>query len=151
MHVSGNNVFLQVKRLTESAELPKYLTDGSAGMDLVADILEPLFIWPSRIVIVPTGLAVGVPKGCEGQIRSRSGLACKYGITVVNSPGTIDSDYRGEIKVGLINLSQIRFTVEPGMRIAQLVIMPIPLVSVEEVCNLDETYRNDGGFGHTGA
>ena len=151
MSIVGNGISLQVKKLTSNAELPRYATPGSSGMDLVADILEPLFIWPVRIAVVPTGLAVGIPQGYEGQIRPRSGLACKYGITVVNSPGTIDSDYRGEIKVGLINLSQIRFTVEPGMRIAQLVIMPIPLVSVEEVCNLDETYRNDGGFGHTGA
>ncbi len=130
--------------------LPEYATAQSAGMDLRANISESIILQPLERRLIPTGLYIALPKGCEAQVRPRSGLALKHGITVLNSPGTIDSDYRGEVMVLLVNLSQEAFTVNDGERIAQLVVArheQAELVSVEA---LDETARGAGGYGHTG-
>ena len=139
-----------IKKLFKNIPLPKYETNGSSGMDLAAYIENEIEIAPGKSAIISTGLAVSIPKDFEIQIRPRSGLAIKKGITVLNTPGTIDSDYRGEIKVVLINLSEDKFTVKNGERIAQMVICPIEQVSVEEVEELPETGRGTGGFGSTG-
>jgi dUTP pyrophosphatase len=146
------SVGLRVRRLSDRASVPAYQTAGSAGLDLAA-CLEPgveVVVAPGAIVVVPTGLAVAIPDGFEGQVRPRSGLATRHGVTVVNAPGTIDSDYRGELRVALVNLGQAEFVVEHGMRIAQLVIAPVQRVLVEVVNALDETARGAGGFGSTG-
>ena len=131
-------------------ELPSYETILSAGMDIKANISEAVTLNPLERVIIKTGLFISLPKGLEAQVRPRSGLAAKKGITVLNSPGTIDADYRGEIGVILINLSQDRFTINNGERIAQLVIAKHEQVKWKEVTILDETDRGDGGFGSTG-
>ena len=130
--------------------LPTYATSGSAGMDLKANTLETVSIKPMERFMVPTGLYIELPEGYEAQIRPRSGLACKYGITVANSPGTIDADYRGEIKVCLINLSDTPFVLHPGERIAQMVVSKHENVEWDEVLFLSETERGEGAFGHTG-
>ena len=130
--------------------LPSYHSEAAAGLDLPAAISAPLLIEPGQVVLVPTGFAFAIPPGFEGQIRPRSGLAIKHGITLPNTPGTIDADYRGEIKVGLINLSHQPFTVTRGMRIAQMVIAPVVRVSLAVVQSLGATERGGGGFGHTG-
>lgn len=130
--------------------LPTYETEGSAGLDLRADISEPLEIPPLGRFRVPTGIRVAIPAGHEAQVRPRSGLAARHGITCLNSPGTIDSDYRGEVQVLLVNLSGEPFTVERGDRIAQLVVAPVCRASLCEVDRLEETTRGCGGFGHTG-
>lgn len=131
-------------------ELPEYKTEGSAGFDFRANIEEPLFIFPMERVLIPTGLFFEVPSGYELQVRPRSGLAIKNGVTVLNTPGTVDADYRGEICVILINLSDKPFTLEPGDRIAQGVINKIEQVELNSVIELSETERGAGGFGHTG-
>ncbi len=131
-------------------ELPAYATESSAGMDLRADIAEPLEIKPLQRAMVPTGIFIALPKGTEAQVRPRSGLAAKYGVTVLNSPGTIDADYRGEVKVILVNLSDTVFIVNPGDRIAQMVIARYEKVEWEACDSLDETSRGEGGFGSTG-
>jgi dUTP pyrophosphatase len=145
---------LQVKRLAHGADLPlpSYQSEGAAGLDLQAAVAAdaPVTIGPGHRAMVPTGLTVALPPGTEGQVRPRSGLALRHGITVLNSPGTIDADYRGEIQVILVNLGQIPFTVTRGMRIAQLVIGPAIQVTVSEITNLDETTRGVAGFGSTG-
>jgi dUTP pyrophosphatase len=130
--------------------LPQYATAGSAGADLAAAISEPLAIGAGEVHLVPCGFSIAIPEGFEGQIRPRSGLASKHGVTVLNAPGTIDSDYRGEVKVLLINHGQVPFTVTPGMRIAQMVVAPVTRVEWEEAAELPETARNTGGFGHSG-
>ncbi len=130
--------------------LPEYATPGSAGMDLKANIDEPFVLKPLERQIVPTGLFIALPDGYSADIQPRSGLAAKYGVTVANSPGLCDPDYRGEIKVILINLSNENFVVNPGERIAQLVIRHFEKVEWNEVATLDETERGEGGFGHTG-
>ena len=130
--------------------LPAYETLLSAGMDLRADINEPISIAPGERVLVPTGLYIALPEGYEAQIRPRSGLAFKHGITVLNSPGTIDADYRGEIKVLLINLSNETFEIHDSERIAQMVVAPFAKVEWEQTDTLDTTQRGEGGFGHTG-
>ena len=140
-----------IKRLSKEVTLPKYETSGSSGMDVSAYVQANIEIDPGNIAIIPTGIALSVPEGFEVQIRPRSGLAAKEKITVLNTPGTIDSDYRGEIKVILINLSHKKFKVEKGLRIAQMVICPIIKAQLEEVENLDYTKRGKGGFGSTGA
>ena len=140
-----------IKRLSKKVSLPKYETEGSSGMDLSANIESFINIDPGKKEIIPTGISVSVPKGFEIQIRPRSGLAVKHNITVLNTPGTIDSDYRGELKVILINLGQKKFKVEKGFRIAQMVLCPITKIEFEEVDNLDNTDRGKGGFGSTGA
>mgnify|MGYP001374269146 CR=1 FL=1 len=140
-----------IKRLSKEASLPKYETSGSSGMDLAANIETDVIINPGKTAIIPTGLALSIPKGFEVQIRPRSGLAAKQKISVLNSPGTIDADYRGEIKVILINLGQELFKVEKGLRIAQMVVCPIVQATLKEVSDLSETERGKGGFGSTGA
>ena len=139
-----------IKRLNKKAKIPKFETSGSSGMDLSACIEDPIEIKPGNKALIPTGLAIAVPKGYEAQIRPRSGLAIKKGISVLNTPGTIDSDYRGELKVILINLGNERFTVENDSRIAQMVICPVVNIQFEEVKELSETTRGQGGFGSTG-
>ena len=139
-----------IKRLSKKVSLPKYETSGSSGMDLAANIDTNISIDPGKSAIIPTGLALSIPKGFEVQIRPRSGLAAKQKISVLNTPGTIDADYRGEIKVILINLGQEPFKVERGLRIAQMVVCPIVQAQLKEVDDLSETERGKGGFGSTG-
>ena len=139
-----------IKRLSKEVPLPKYETSGSSGMDLAANINANIDINPGKTAIIPTGLALSIPKGFEVQIRPRSGLAAKQKISVLNTPGTIDADYRGEIKVILINLGQETFKVEKGLRIAQMVVCPVVQAQLKEVDDLSETERGKGGFGSTG-
>ena len=139
-----------IKRLSKDVALPKYETEGSSGLDLAANIDNQIEILPGKSAIIPTGLAVAVPKSFEIQIRPRSGLAAKSQISVLNTPGTIDSDYRGELKVILINLSDKIFVVEKGLRIAQMVLCPVVKVTLKEVTELENTERGSGGFGSTG-
>jgi dUTP pyrophosphatase len=126
------------------------MTGESAGFDVAAAVAGPVVLQPMEIRLIPCGFAMAIPPGYEAQVRPRSGLATKHGITMINTPGTIDSDYRGEVHVPLINLGQSPFTVERGMRIAQMLVLPVPPVNIEEVDELDETTRGTGGFGHTG-
>ncbi len=130
--------------------LPKYETDGSSGLDLAAYTDKQIKILPGKSEIISTGLAVAIPKNFEIQIRPRSGLAAKSQISVLNTPGTIDADYRGELKVILINLSDKVFVVEKGLRIAQMVLCPVVKATLKEVTNLENTERGSGGFGSTG-
>nr|WP_321466227.1 dUTP diphosphatase [uncultured Desulfobulbus sp.] len=130
--------------------LPSYETELAAGMDICAALTAPLSLEPGDIGLVPTGLAVAIPQGFEIQVRPRSGLAVKHGITVVNAPGTIDADYRGEVKVGLINLGKKSYTLNRGDRVAQLVLAPVARGEWRLVSELDATLRGSGGFGHTG-
>ncbi len=139
-----------IKRLAKEVSLPKYETDGSSGLDLAANIDQNIEIEPGKCVIIPTGLAVSIPANFEIQIRPRSGLAAKNQISVLNTPGTIDADYRGEIKVILINLGSKSFIVKKGLRIAQMVLCPIVRAKLKEVETLEETHRGAGGFGSTG-
>lgn len=145
------------KRLDPNATLPAYQSAGAAGLDLSACLPQSnpteqptLTIEPGRIAVVPCGFAMAIPRGHEGQVRPRSGLATKHGLTLPNAPGTIDSDYRGEVKVPLINLGQQPYTITQGQRIAQLVIAPVTQSVVVEVSELDDTARGTGGFGSTG-
>jgi dUTP pyrophosphatase len=126
------------------------MTEHAAGFDLSAAVGRPLKMKPGEIALIPCGFSMAVPHGYEAQVRPRSGLASKFGVTMVNAPGTIDSDYRGEVHVPLINLGSQTFLVERGMRIAQMLIVPVPKVMIVEVSNLDQTKRGKGGFGHTG-
>ena len=142
---------IQVLSHGEGLELPRYQTSGSAGMDLRAAVESTQVIDPGLRMAIPTGLKIAIPGGHEAQIRPRSGLAIKKGLTVVNAPGTIDSDYRGEVGVLLINLGQEPVEITRGMRIAQLVIAPVIQVQLESVASLDETQRGAGGFGSTGS
>ena len=139
-----------IKRLSKTVSMPKYETIGSSGMDLAADIEEKIEIKPGETKIIPTGLSVSIPQEFEIQIRPRSGLAVKHQLSVLNTPGTIDADYRGEIKVILINLGKKSFVVEKGSRIAQMVLCPIIKAKIIEVETLDDTTRGSGGFGSTG-
>ena len=139
-----------IKRLSKEITLPKYETDGSSGLDLAACIDKNIEIKPGKSEIIPTGLAVAIPKNFEIQIRPRSGLAAKNQISVLNTPGTIDADYRGEIKVILINLSDKSFIIQKGLRIAQMVLCPIVKAELKEVETLGNTERGSGGFGSTG-
>lgn len=134
----------------QNLPLPGYETSGSAGMDVCAAIDNQVVIAPGEIVLIPTGLAMAIPQGFEIQVRPRSGLAIKHGVTIVNSPGTIDSDYRGEVKIGLINLGRDSFTIQRGDRIAQLVLAPVARACWQLTDQLDDTGRGAGGFGHTG-
>jgi dUTP pyrophosphatase len=145
---------LHVVRLPHGADLPlpAYQSEGAAGLDLVAAVAAeaPVVIGPGQRALIPTGLAVALPAGTEGQVRPRSGLAARHGVTVLNSPGTIDADYRGEIQVILANLGPDSFTVARGMRIAQLIIAPVLHVIIREIGSLNETTRGVEGFGSTG-
>lgn len=142
---------LNVKIVNKSNhQLPSYATVSSAGMDLKANTLEPIVLKPMERYLFPTGIYIQLPEGYEAQIRPRSGLAAKYGITVTNAPGTVDADYTGEVKVSLINLSNDTFVVQPGERIAQMVIARYEKITWNEVAELDVTERGAGGFGSTG-
>ncbi len=134
----------------EDIALPTYQSEHAAAMDLHAAVTQPVVIQPGKIEKIPAGFSMAVPVGYEAQIRPRSGLASKFGITLPNSPGTIDADYRGPIIVALINLGQEPFEITRGMRIAQMMVTPVPRVAWEEVADLGETARGAGGFGHTG-
>ncbi len=148
----SKNVSVSITQLPhfEGLNMPKYATDLSAGVDLEAAITAPVTLKPGERTLIETGLAIALPEGFEAQIRPRSGLAFKNGVTVLNSPGTIDADYRGEVKVILANLGTENFTIERGMRIAQMVVAPYSRVSWNVVEALDETARGAGGFGSTG-
>jgi dUTP pyrophosphatase len=145
---------LQVRRVRpdqpDPLPLPRYETALAAGMDLRADIAGERFLRPLERTVVPTGLAIAIPPGYEGQVRPRSGLALKHGVTLLNAPGTIDADYRGEVQVILVNLSQDSFTLRRGDRIAQLIVAPVTAVELQEVAVLEDTPRGEGGFGSTG-
>jgi dUTP pyrophosphatase len=144
-------VTLKVKRLPHCHDLPRYATAGSAGLDLTAGIDRPVVIEPGKRTRIPTGLIIEVPPGYEGQVRPRSGLAYKAGVSLTNCVGTIDSDYRGELQVLLINHGSEPYTIEPGERIAQLMVVPVPRVEVVQVDELsDSEERGEGGFGSTG-
>ena len=149
---NNSPVTVQIKPLPHATglALPSYATPQSAGMDLMAAIDAPMTIAPLERAMVPTGLTMALPDGYEAQVRPRSGLAAKNGVTVLNTPGTVDADYRGEVKVILINLSNEPFTIERGMRIAQMIIAPYTQATIEQVDELSETTRGAGGFGSTG-
>src|ERR1035437_746247 len=147
------NINIKIKRISEEyndVPLPEYATEGSAGMDIRAAIKEPLIIKIGEVVIVPTNLSIEIPPGYEIQVRPRSGLAAKYGIGILNSPGTVDSDYRGEIKIILINFGKEDFTIQKSERIAQLIISNVVRADLSEENSLNESKRGSGGFGHTG-
>lgn len=142
---------LRIRRLDPAGVLPAYQTEGSAGLDIAACLPGgEVTLQPGDIKVIPTGVAVAIPVGFEGQIRARSGLATRHGICVPNAPGTIDSDYRGELRIGLINLGREPFAITHGMRICQMVISPVAHAAVVEVDELDPTVRGTGGFGSTG-
>ena len=141
---------IQIKKLSNSVSIPKYETPGSSGMDIAAHITNNIIINPGEKALVPTGFSIAIPKGYEVQIRPRSGLAAKKNITVLNTPGTIDADYRGEIKVILINFGKEKFIIKNGDRIAQMVVAPVVQADLEEVKELSGTERGSGGFGSTG-
>ena len=142
----------QIKRLEGNTDtpLPAYQSEHAAGMDVYAHLTESVTIQPGKIFLCPTGFAIAVPEGYEAQLRARSGLACKFGVTLPNAIGTIDADYRGEVKVALINLGENDFVVEPGMRVCQMIIKEVPKCVWQEVDELSDTVRGAGGFGHTG-
>ena len=142
---------MKVKVINKSRwDLPKYATECAAGVDLRADLAEPVTLAPLQRAMIPTGLYMEIPAGCEGQVRPRSGLAAKHGVTVLNTPGTIDADYRGEIRVILVNLSDTPFEIVPGERIAQMVFARHEVAEWEVVESLDASERGAGGFGSTG-
>lgn len=145
-------IIVSVRRIpgNEDIPLPEYATPGSAGLDLRAAVDSDVVLLPGERKLIPTGLSLAIPEGYEGQVRPRSGLALKHGISMANTPGTIDSDYRGPVQVIMINLGDEPFVVRRGDRIAQLVICPVAHARLVEVESLPETARNDGGFGHTG-
>ncbi len=149
---SPARVAVTVKRLphAEGLDLPQYATEQSAGVDLRAAVGEPVTLNPGERRLIPTGLAIALPSDFEAQVRPRSGLALKHGVTVLNSPGTIDADYRGEIGVILVNLGQEPFTIERGERIAQMVVAPVRQLAWSEASDLEESARGAGGFGSTG-
>jgi len=145
-------VKVQIRRMRHgkaAVPLPRYMTGGSAGMDLAAAVEGEVVLAPMERTLVPAGFALALPPGYEAQIRPRSGLALNQGVTLVNSPGTIDSDYRGEVQLAMINLGTEPVTIRPGDRIAQMVVQPVPRVSLEEVEELPASARDAGGFGHT--
>jgi len=148
-----NEVSIKFKRLSnefDNIPLPSYATEGSSGMDIRAVLKNPLFLKPNEMELIPTNISVEIPIGFELQVRPRSGLAAKHGIGILNSPGTIDSDYRGEIKIIMMNFGKDEFIIQPGDRIAQLVVSKIYKAKIEESEKLKTSNRGDGGFGHTG-
>jgi dUTP pyrophosphatase len=149
---SQSPITVKIKRLPhgEGVPLPTRMTEHAAGFDLHAAVAGPVVIQPGEIKLIPCGFAMAIPHGHEAQVRPRSGLATKHGIGMPNSPGTIDSDYRGEVHVPLINFGKAPFTVDRGTRIAQMLVLPVPPVELAIVDELDETERGGGGFGHTG-
>lgn len=151
---AGALVEIAVKRVRPGyadLPLPRYMTRGAAGMDLYAAVDEPVVLRPGSRALVPTGIAIALPQGYEAQVRPRSGLALRSGVTLLNSPGTVDSDYRGEVMVLMINLGEREQSLQRGDRIAQLVVAPVSRATVSEVDDLETTVRGAGGFGHTGA
>ena len=146
----GNEIKVKIILCRPQAQLPRYMTEQAAGMDLYAVLEADLVLPPGRRVMVPTGIAIALPKGYEAQVRPRSGLAVKHGVTLVNSPGTIDADYRGEISVIIINHGENDFIIEDGDRIAQMIVAPVSRCNWNLVDNLEESKRGSGGFGHTG-
>ncbi|MBU3683376.1 MAG: dUTP diphosphatase [Phycisphaerales bacterium] len=148
--MQGTPVDVRFKRLRAGAQVPAYQSEHAAGLDLHACLGAPLTLAPGDIALVPCGFAMAIPHGFEAQVRPRSGLATKHGIGMPNAPGTVDSDYRGEMMVPLVNLGRAPFTVEHGMRVAQMVIAPVARAAVREVDELDGTARGHGGFGSTG-
>jgi len=145
-------ITVKIKRLEHGRDvpLPVRMTEHAAGFDLYAAVSHNMTLQPGEIRLIPCGFAMALPAGYEAQVRPRSGLASRHGITLINTPGTIDADYRGEVQVPMINLGKQPFIVERGMRIAQMVVMPVPAVKLVEVDDLDKTSRGKGGFGHTG-
>jgi dUTP pyrophosphatase len=144
-------ITVKIKKLTQTdVKMPIRMTEHAAGFDLHAAVKGPTKLAPGAIELIPCGFSMALPQGYEAQVRPRSGLASKHGITLINTPGTIDSDYRGQVQVPLINLGRNEFVVERNMRIAQMVIMPVPKVELVEVAELDDTRRGERGFGHTG-
>lgn len=148
--MTAADLAIRIMRLNNLADLPHYQTRHAAGMDLHAAIAEPVILNPGDIRLIACGFAMAVPVGYEAQVRPRSGLATKFGISMPNAPGTIDADYRGEVKVPLIHLGREPFSVEPNMRIAQMVIAPVARCAIEQVESLDDTARGSNGFGSTG-
>ena len=153
MGVTTSPVRIEVTRLPEAADLPlpSRATPGAAGYDLCAAVRQDLVLAPGDRTLVPTGFCIAIPAGYEGQVRPRSGLALSHGILLPNAPGTIDSDYRGELKIILLNAGEKPYVIQRGERIAQLVIAPVAMAEFVEVDQLDATHRGDGGFGHTGS
>jgi dUTP pyrophosphatase len=148
--MSGDAVTIEITRVGSGcADLPRYMTDGAVGMDLAAAIDAPLTLRSLERARVPCGFAIAIPRGYEGQIRPRSGAAWKHGLSIPNAPGTIDPDYRGEVAVLLVNLGHDPIVIEPGQRIAQLVVCPVAKARLVEVAGLEVTERGEGGFGHT--
>lgn len=147
---SSPNVTIKVKRLRPSAKTPAYQSAHAAGMDLVADLSAAVLIAPRERRPIPTGIALEIPPGYEGQVRPRSGRALSDGLTLINTPGTIDADFRGEVKVLIVNLGERPIEIHPGDRIAQLIIAPVVRAEIVEVDDLSDTARGSGGFGHTG-
>jgi dUTP pyrophosphatase len=147
-----SDVILRLEQLPHARDLPvpRYMTEQAAGMDLCAAVTDPVTMAPGGYARIPTGLRIAVPRGFEGQVRPRSGLAARHGVTVLNAPGTVDTDYRGEVCVVLINHGREPFTITRGERIAQLLISPVAHAEIEVVDSLDTTARGAGGFGHTG-
>ena len=141
---------IKFKRLTATAKIPQYQTAHAAGMDLVADVSGIILVSPGERRAIPTGLTIEIPPGYEGQVRPRSGRAINEGLTMINSPGTIDADYRGEVKVLIVNLGDRTIEIKPGDRIAQLIIAPVVRAEIEEAAELADSKRGSGGFGHTG-
>ncbi len=144
-----NNPVVQIKKLNPDARVPKYMTLLAAGMDIFADLSAPVLLLPGERCLIPTGIAMAIPVGFEVQVRPRSGLAIKHGVTLVNTPGTIDADYRGEIQIIVINHGSETFQINAGDRIAQLVVAPVVQAALVEVTDLDQTDRGARGFGHT--
>lgn len=148
-----DSIKIKIKRISDEFSeipLPSYATEGSSGMDIRAALKEPETLKPGEVKLIPTNLSVEIPIGYEIQVRPRSGLAAKYGIGVLNSPGTIDSDYRGEVKIILFNFGKDPFEIKSGERIAQIILSKVYKAEIEESSNLKETKRGEGGFGHTG-
>ena len=146
----GDEIEVKISRCRPQARLPRYMTEQAAGMDLYVVLDDDVVLAPGQRVMVPTGIAIALPSGFEAQVRPRSGLAVKYGVTLVNSPGTIDADYRGEISVIIINHGEIDFIIKDGERIAQMIVAPVSRCNWNLVENLEISERGDGGFGHTG-
>jgi dUTP pyrophosphatase len=145
-----NKISIKLKKLLNNISLPMYATEGASGMDITAGISKPVSIKPFERILIPTGFIIELPDGYEAQIRPRSGISIKHGITLVNCVGTIDADYRGEVSIPVINLSTEEYTINPGDRIAQMVISSVTKGIIDIVCEIGETQRNKGGFGSTG-
>ncbi len=146
----SNEIEVKITRCRSGVQLPRYMTAAAAGMDLYVKLEKEVVLPPGERVMVPTGIAIALPEGYEAQVRPRSGLAAKYGVTLLNTPGTIDADYRGEISVILINHGPEDFIIKDGERVAQMIVAPVSRCQLQLMDNLDETVRGSGGFGHTG-